>query len=690
MTLESFFVDITGSSAGLIRAAGEGEAAAGSLESRLGSVSNGMGGIGKAAESEIGGKSVKNVSLLDKAFGSVGNSIKGALGGMLSMVGQTAGMGALFGGAAGLAEGVKLAISYNASMGLITTAYKNMGAAVPTVQINSMQASMTKLGFTEDASNAALLKLAQAHIPVNQQMAAMSTAADLARGKNMDLASAMNLLLMGVQGTGRGLQTLGINLPAVIPKQLALNAATAAVTKAQDAYNLALDKYGEYNSKTIAAHDKLSAATQKVTTDTAAMADHFAALPGVMTAIQSRVGGAAQAYVAANPFATMGADLQSVARVAGEALLPSLDSVAKWVSANTPAIEAFAKQAVGGLATAAQDAGAFIANDLYPPIKDVIGFVVDHKTVFEAFAGTLTAMWALGKVKSIGGSVIDDLKMLNSGKGALLNIVQKITGLGSSSGSSGLGRRRWSRAVGRGCARLRHEHGRRWDGRGRAGAGGSTASTAETMGGGLLATGGAATLGIGAALIGAQIMGGLQNLKEINDARVAAEKQGLAAVLAQTPVIINDFEKIGWSSSQSAQGAAALDAAIRNGSVTTGAQVAAFIANWQTSVGNMATVAQLTAGIVADARAVGTSAAFNQTGSITKQARIGMASGGILTEHVIGQGQKTGTIYDLAENGPERIGPVSGGAAWSGGGGGWRNGHQLLHHRRHGSHSGRD
>ena len=579
-----------------------------------------MGSIGSSASTHIGGTAVKNVSLLDKAFGSVGNSIKGALGGMLSMVGQTAGMGALFGGAAGLAEGVKLALSYNTSMGLITTAYKNMGAAVPTVQINSMQASMTKLGFTEDTSNAALLKLAQAHIPVNQQMAAMTTAADLARGKNMDLASAMDLLLKAAQGTGRGLQDLGINLPIVVPKAAALASATTALKTAQDAYNLALDKYGSANAKTVAAHDKLAAATQKVSTDTAAMNDHFSGLGTTLTAVETRVGGAAQAFVAANPFATMGADLQSIARVAGEALLPSLDSVAKWVSANTPAIEAFAKQAVGGLATAAQDAGAFIANDLYPPVKDVIGFVVDHKAVFEAFAGTLTAMWALGKVKSIGGSVIDDLKMLNSGKGALLNIVQKITGLGASSGSSGgIGNVASSEFVQKVYVVNMGPGGIG----GAPGAVGSTASTAETMGGGLLASGGAATLGIGAALIGAQIMGGLQNLKEINDAWVAAEKQGLAAVLAQTPVIINDFEKIGWSSSQSAQGAAALDAAIRNGSVTTGAQVAAFIANWQTSVGNMATVAQLTAGIVADARAVGTSAAYNQTGKIASVARRG-------------------------------------------------------------------
>ena len=56
------------------------------------------------------------------------------------MVGQTAGIGALFGVSAGLADGVKLAITYNSQMALITAAYKNMGASVPTAQINSMQA----------------------------------------------------------------------------------------------------------------------------------------------------------------------------------------------------------------------------------------------------------------------------------------------------------------------------------------------------------------------------------------------------------------------------------------------------------------------------------------------------------------------------------------------------------------------
>ena len=84
----------------------------------------------------------------------------------------------------------------------------------------------------------------------------------------------------------------------------------------------------------------------------------------------------------------------------------------------------------------------------------------------------------------------------------------------------------------------------------------------------------------------------------------------------------------------------------------------------------MATVAQLTAGIVADARAVGTSAAFNQTGKIASVARKGFGVGGILTEHVIGVGTQTGTTYDFAESGPERFSPVSAAAPSYGSGGG--------------------
>ncbi len=120
----------------------------------------------------------------------------------------------------------------------------------------------------------------------------------------------------------------------------------------------------------------------------------------------------------------------------GQALLPGLDNIAKWVSGHEAQIESFAVNAVQFLGTAAQDAGSFIANDLYPPVKDVIGFIVDHKTVFEAFAGTMTALWAGAKIKTAAGSVLGDLKTLLTGNVAG-NLLHAITGLGSSSSSGG-------------------------------------------------------------------------------------------------------------------------------------------------------------------------------------------------------------------------------------------------------------
>ena len=402
-----------------------------------------MGGIGKAAESEIGGKGVKNVSLLDKAFGHVGNSIKGALGGMLSMVGQTAGIGALFGGGAFLVEGVKAAQKYNEEMALIAQAYRNMGSAVPTQQIGAMQDKMTALGFSEDQSNAALLKLAQAHIPVTEQMGAMAVAADLARSKNLDLGTSMDDLLKATQGQGRGLQDLGIILPAVLPKMAALNSATAAAAKAQQAYQFALDKYGQGSAKTVAAHEKLDLATLKVTTDTKEMNNQFANLPQVLAQVEKHVGGSAPQWVAANPFAVMGTDMQKVTRVAGEALLPGLDNIAKWVSGHESQIESFATNAVGALGTAAKDAGGFIANDLYPPVKDVVGFLIDHKGVVEGVAATIAGIWAVNKTASAANWAKDALSHLGSVKSfistQLFPGVAKLFGAGSSTTSTSSG-----------------------------------------------------------------------------------------------------------------------------------------------------------------------------------------------------------------------------------------------------------
>ena len=136
------------------------------------------------------------------------------------------------------------------------------------------------------------------------------------------------------------------------------------------------------------------------------MNDHFSGLGTTLTAVETRVGGAAKTYVAANPFATMGADMQAVARAAGEKLLPGLNNIATWVGDHEPEIASFAVNAVGALATAAGDAGNFIANDLYPPVKDVFGFIVDHKGVVEGVVASLTGLWAIGKVKSAAGSVM--------------------------------------------------------------------------------------------------------------------------------------------------------------------------------------------------------------------------------------------------------------------------------------------
>jgi len=660
VSLQEFFVDITGSSAGLIRAAGEGEAAAGSLESRLGGVSSGMGSIGSAASTHIGGTAVKNVSLLDRAFGGVINSVKGVIGSVVSMVGQTAGIGALFGGAAGLGYGVKLAQQYNEQMALIAATYRNVGAAVPTAAISTMQAKMTALGFTEDASNAALLGLAQAHIPVNQQMAVMSTAADLARAKSISLASAEDLLLKAAQGTGRGLQDLGINLPIVVPKAAALASATAALQKAQDAYNLALDKYGEFNAKTVTAHEKLAAATQKVSTDTAAMNDHFSNLGSTLAVVNTRVAGSAQAFAKADPLATMGASLQAIARTAGEALLPSLDSLAGWVQKNEPAIASFATNALDVMGSAAKAAGGFIANDLYPPVHDVIQFVIDHKTVFETFAGTLTALWAGAKIKTAAGSVLGDLKSLLSGNVAS-NLLHAITGIGGSSSGGGL------------AGTVSSAAGQRvfvtnWEMMAGGGAGGTAATAAEgAAGGGLLSDLGSmiapAAIVATVAAAGSWVvnkMGGdfgkstslfdflpiigpeMLNLQRATNAQIDAAKANAAQTTSATSTAAQDMHDL-----HAAQ---------------TGAIQAA-----QNMAANERTAAGLIAGIGADARAVGTSLALNSIGQITKQARMGFAGGGILMEHVVGVGTQTGTTYDFAESGPERFSPLSGAGASYGG-----------------------
>lgn len=102
----------------------------------------------------------------------------------------------------------------------LETAIKNTGvsfdAAKPAVDAHAQ--SMTKLGFSVSETYAALAKMTAASGSPQMALDSLSAAADLARFKNIDLATAGTIVARASIGQARGLADLGLALGKTIPK----------------------------------------------------------------------------------------------------------------------------------------------------------------------------------------------------------------------------------------------------------------------------------------------------------------------------------------------------------------------------------------------------------------------------------------------------------------------------------------
>lgn len=93
-----------------------------------------------------------------------------------------------------------------------------------------------QLGFSVDSSSAALNTLESVLGDPAEALKALSVAQDLARAKGIDLASAANMVTMGMNGMGRGLQTSGIFIKDGISGMEALDAIQQQVNGHAQAY----------------------------------------------------------------------------------------------------------------------------------------------------------------------------------------------------------------------------------------------------------------------------------------------------------------------------------------------------------------------------------------------------------------------------------------------------------------------
>lgn len=185
-SIRSYFVDITGSSAGLIAAAGEGEAATAKLENRTAALSGGFANVGSAAKTHIGGTTVEQASLAEKGFGKIDSAIKNVVGSVVSMGTQMIGFGAVFGAGGLIYSGVKQAMDFNQALTLIQTQAGDTTDSLSKLSTEFLSLG-PQVGQTPEALAQAYFHLASAGYTGQQALDMLTQSAKLADIGQSDL-----------------------------------------------------------------------------------------------------------------------------------------------------------------------------------------------------------------------------------------------------------------------------------------------------------------------------------------------------------------------------------------------------------------------------------------------------------------------------------------------------------------------
>ena len=267
----------------------------------------------------------------------------------------------------------------------LNQAMKDAGEKVTpafTKRLEETEQSAAKFGFTNDQTADSVAKLRMAGVDSTRALDAQGTIMDLARAKNLSLDDATTAVIKGMQGQGRALKDLNIELPPAIGSTAKLDTANqslanaqAAAAKADTAYAAAVKAHGASSTQATAAlaaqqqaHAHLQDAQEKQATAAADVADRTHNFGQVLDAVNPKVGGQAQAaaQTTAGKLQALKAEAEDSAAKFGEQLKPAMDSV------------------ITGL-----------------------GFLADHANVVIPVLGTLTGLFAAAKVVEYGKKIFD-------------------------------------------------------------------------------------------------------------------------------------------------------------------------------------------------------------------------------------------------------------------------------------------
>lgn len=222
-------------------------------------------------------------------------------------------------------------------------------------------------GFTKTELTGALTNMIRSTGSVSESLKLMGTTTDVARARNMDLASAAILVAKAHDGNTGALKRLGISITPV----------TAAV-----------DKLRESHTKATYAQEQAAKATDKNATAQKVLAE-----------FQQKYTGQADAYgkTSAGAAAKFNAALENLKVTVGEKLLPVLTPLVKQAAA-------FVQQ----MTTGKGKGGEFVQTlkNIYDAVKPVVKFFTDHPKYIAIAIGA----WGAYKVAAIGALALTKAK----------------------------------------------------------------------------------------------------------------------------------------------------------------------------------------------------------------------------------------------------------------------------------------
>lgn len=290
----------------------------------------------------------------------------------IAKVSGVAGLAIAGGIAVGLEKSVKASIEAQKAEARLTQAYKNAHVAIAPLrkQIDGLEASGRKLGFTDEETTTAMGSLITATHNQRQAARDLVVAQDLARFKGVSLTDSTKMLSMAMTGSQRAAKQLGITV--------------SPVTKTYDDLKATM-------GKTIDANEKLQLAEAKL---------HDKQLTGiaVVDAVKEHVKGQAQAYsdTAAGAMESFKAQLQHIEVEVGNKLLPAMMKAVEWIKTNWPAISEVIKRVW--------------ATDIKPALDAMIGLIKSVVTVIRNNWGTIgPIVQAFAKVIETSLKVVVDI-----------------------------------------------------------------------------------------------------------------------------------------------------------------------------------------------------------------------------------------------------------------------------------------